>query len=82
MRAQLRAQGLDRKGARFTSNIAPPPPICNRVATEWHKPEAPCECHRWPQYLASTVGVSTVAEVAATAVDADNVKGTTNTSLT
>ena len=42
-----------RAGAYGPQSSAPPPRVCNRVAAcEWNSKGSPCECAKWPQWLA------------------------------
>ena len=51
VRADLMRMGIDRKLAKFKSNLTPAPPLCNRVASGWHVGPIPCYCHLWPRWL-------------------------------
>jgi len=52
MRSSLKKAGISRKNVNFKSNVTPALPLCNRVSTGWHMPEAPCRCAEWPQWIA------------------------------
>ena len=42
----------DRKVVKGPSAMAPPPPLCNRVAKcEWKSGGSKCSCELWPQWL-------------------------------
>ena len=51
VRADLKRKGIDRKMVKFKSCLKPAPPLCNRVASGWHKEPIPCYCHLWPPWL-------------------------------
>ena len=51
VRADMKKKGIDRKLVKFKSSLKPAPPLCNRVASGWHKEPIPCYCHLWPPWL-------------------------------
>ena len=50
-----RTRGLPREGA--------PPPLCNRVNSEWGAQEMPCSCQHWPGWLMTHAGTDAVKNV-------------------
>ncbi len=63
----LRAPG-ERKGAYGPSALAPPPPMCNRVAfCVWMSPGSGCRCKEWPQWM-TQYGLPTARAVVVDAV--------------
>ncbi len=56
-RQRARAAGVEHRGTRgILARSAPPPPLCNRVAAPWGAEPLPCDCERWPAWIAENVG--------------------------
>ena len=78
-RSQMRSAGgrfnRDMSNVRYVSNLIHAPPICNRVASEWKKPEIGCHCHLWPNFIQSNLDKTHLARTAFRCIDSDGMKG-------
>ena len=51
MRSEMNRAQRDTRFVRYVSNLEQAPPICNRVASEWHKPDIGCDCDKRGSFL-------------------------------
>ena len=65
----------DMSNVRYVSNLIPAPPICNRVASGWKKPEIGCHCHLWPNFIQSNLDKTHLARTAFRCIDSDGMEG-------
>ena len=78
-RSQLRSAGgrfgRDMSNVRYVSNLIHAPPICNRVASGWKKPQTACHCHEWPNFIQLNLDKTHLAWTAFRCIDADGWEG-------
>ena len=78
-RSQMRSAGgrfnRDMSNVRYVSNLIHAPPICNRVASGWKKPEIGCHCHLWTNFIQSNLDKTHLARTAFRCIDSDGMKG-------
>ena len=54
---------------RDTMRSATPPPLCNRVNSDWGMAPAPCHCREWPSWLSVHAWTPLVKDVTAEIAD-------------
>ena len=51
LRRHIKKEGLSMSYVRFKSSVLPPPPLCNRVASDWGMCPNDCRCKEWPLWI-------------------------------